>query len=73
MKAWPRHHEVRSSGWSGAEARIGPECICWPVENPWSYYGIVEPGGALEPNPECPLHFPPAQALSSSAKREPDE
>lgn len=33
------------------------ECTCHQVENPWTYYGIVEPGGALEPNPECPLHY----------------
>lgn len=36
----------------------GVECLCWPVENPWTYYGIVEPGGAMEPNPDCPEHFP---------------
>ena len=34
-----------------------PECACWPVDNPWTYYGTVEPGGALEPNPECRVHF----------------
>ena len=33
------------------------ECECFPVENPWTYYGIVEPGGAMEPNPGCPAHF----------------
>ncbi|WP_051264707.1 hypothetical protein [Nakamurella lactea] len=34
------------------------ECECFPVENPWTYYGIVEPGGAMDPNPDCPVHFP---------------
>ena len=33
-----------------------PDCECWPVENPWTYYGIVEPGGAMEFNPDCPEH-----------------
>lgn len=32
------------------------ECECWPVEKPWTYYGIVEPGGAMEFNPDCPVH-----------------
>ncbi|MFH5879786.1 hypothetical protein [Arthrobacter sp. NA-172] len=35
-------------------------CTCHPVENPWTYYGAVEPGGAMEPNPDCPEHFPSA-------------
>lgn len=34
------------------------ECTCHYVDNPWTYYGIVEPGGAMEPNPMCPEHFP---------------
>ena len=37
---------------------VDAECICWPIENPTTYAGIVEPGGALEPNPECGEHFP---------------
>lgn len=36
------------------------ECTCIPVEDPWTYYGITEPGGALEPDPDCPVHFPVA-------------
>lgn len=36
-------------------------CTCYPVENPWTYYGIAEPGGALEPNYDCPVHFPEAR------------
>lgn len=34
-------------------------CSCHPVKNPWTYYGIVEPGGAFEPDPLCVVHFPP--------------
>lgn len=34
------------------------QCTCHVVEDPWTYYGIVEPGGALEPDVECPVHFP---------------
>ena len=33
-----------------------PECSCFPVANPWTYFGIVEPGGAMEQNPECAVH-----------------
>lgn len=40
-------------------------CICHPVEDPWTYYGIVEPGGALEPDPGCPAHFPDAQPVDN--------
>jgi len=38
------------------------ECTCWPVEDSWTYYGAVEPGGALEPNPDCPEHFPTTES-----------
>lgn len=30
------------------------ECECFPVADPWKYNGIPEPGGATEPNPDCP-------------------
>lgn len=33
-------------------------CHCHVVEDPWTYYGIAEPGGAMEPDVECPVHFP---------------
>lgn len=33
-------------------------CTCTPVSNLWTYYGIVEPGGALEPDMDCPVNFP---------------
>lgn len=36
----------------------GDGCSCWVDPNPWTYYGIFEPGGALEPNPRCKMHFP---------------
>jgi len=35
-----------------------PKCSCYVVDNPWAYHGIVEPGGAMHPNPDCPVHFP---------------
>lgn len=35
------------------------ECTCSHVADPWTYYGIVEPGGAMEPDPYCLVHFPP--------------
>lgn len=37
-----------------------PVCICWVTpESTWTRYGSsVEPGSQLEPNPDCPEHFP---------------
>lgn len=43
-----------SSDWLEA----GSGCTCWVNPNPYTHYGAVEPGDALEPNPDCPLHFP---------------
>lgn len=40
-------------------------CTCTAVENPWTYYGIVEPGGALEPDMDCPVHFPSERPQSA--------
>lgn len=40
------------------QSELADLCTCHVVENPWTYYGIVEPGGALEPDPECPVHSP---------------
>lgn len=37
-----------------------PKCSCFETP-PWmqhTEYGHTEPGSALEPNPECPVHFP---------------
>lgn len=37
-----------------------PDCICfWTDPSTWTTYGsAVEPGSQMEPNPECPVHFP---------------
>jgi hypothetical protein len=37
-----------------------PTCICfWTDPSTWfMYYGAAEPGSQMEPNPECPVHFP---------------
>lgn len=34
------------------------ECSCTLVENPYHHFGAVEPGGAIEPDYDCPVHFP---------------
>jgi hypothetical protein len=47
------------------------KCECFPVENPWTYYGIPEPGGALEWNPDCPTHPPTADERADMAVRWP--
>lgn len=36
----------------------GEGCKCWVNPDPFTYFGITEPGDALSPNPECPKHFP---------------
>lgn len=36
----------------------GGGCTCLVNPNPYTHYGIVEPGDALEPDPDCPTHFP---------------
>ena len=38
----------------------GDDCTCWVTpESQWFRYGsAVEPGSAMEPNPDCPEHFP---------------
>lgn len=35
-------------------------CICYPtpIEQHYVYYGITEPGSALQPCYTCPVHFP---------------
>lgn len=37
-----------------------PVCTCWVTdESTWTRYGdAVEPGSQMEPNPDCPEHFP---------------
>lgn len=36
------------------------DCTCFPVpEKYWTtHYGAVDPATTMEPNPECPEHFP---------------
>jgi hypothetical protein len=36
------------------------KCTCFITpESTWTtYYGQVEPGSQLEPNYDCPVHFP---------------
>lgn len=34
----------------------GGGCKCWVNPRPLTHYGIVEPGDALEFNPDCPMH-----------------
>lgn len=36
----------------------GDGCTCLVNPNPYAHYGIVEPGDALEADPDCPVHFP---------------
>lgn len=36
----------------------GGGCTCLVNPNPHTYYGAVEPGDALDPDPDCPVHFP---------------
>lgn len=35
-------------------------CTCWVTDSKYwhVHYGAVEPGSAMEPNPDCPAHFP---------------
>jgi hypothetical protein len=35
------------------------DCTCyWTDPSTWFvYYGAVEPGSQMEPNPDCPVHF----------------
>ena len=43
-------------------AEAGDGCLCWVNPNPYTYYGVVEPGDALQWNPECPMHAADAPA-----------
>lgn len=49
-----RDFVIREARWE----RAGDGCSCWVNPNPFTYYGIVEPGSALEPDPRCKKHFP---------------
>ena len=47
--------------------RAGGGCTCWVNPNPFTHYGAVEPGDALEPDPDCPGHFPsPTDEIAST-------
>lgn len=37
------------------------DCTCFVTpEHMWTrHYGAIEPGSQMEPNPDCPVHFPP--------------
>ena len=41
---------------------VGNGCECWVNPNPWTYYGIPEPGDCIEYNPDCPEHGEEATA-----------
>lgn len=40
---------------------VDPACECWPTPpEMWTtHYGAVEPGSAIEFNPDCPAHGGP--------------
>lgn len=42
------------SGW----VQAGDGCTCLVNPNPYTHYGIPEPGDALAPDYDCPMHFP---------------
>ena len=63
------HNAGHGAGWRPpvpADHPTEPKCTCLPVGKPWTYYGIAEPGGAMEPNPECPEHFPTTNEPSAT-------
>lgn len=46
--------DLRANPWRVATAGNG--CECWVNPDPWTYYGIPEPGDCIEYNPDCPEH-----------------
>jgi hypothetical protein len=44
----------------GDEPMTEPTCTCHPVPEQYhtTHYGATEPGSTLEPDYECPVHFP---------------
>ncbi len=46
----------------------GDGCTCLVNPNPYTHYGIVEPGDALDPDPDCPKHFPHGQDPADEAE-----
>ena len=55
------------SGWEKA----GDGCTCSVNPNPFTHYGAIEPGDALDPDPECPKHFP-TRTIEQEARAEAD-
>lgn len=53
----------------GAWQPAGGGCLCWVNPKPFTHYGAVEPGDALEPNPDCPVHFPAPSPTENGEKR----
>jgi hypothetical protein len=49
---------VTYTDWEEVWKEAGGGCKCWVNPKPFTHYGAVEPGDALEPNYECPMHFP---------------
>lgn len=45
------------------------KCICYVTdEKHWFRYGsAVEPGSQMEPNPDCPEHFPRTEVKGGQA------
>lgn len=39
------------------------ECFLVPEHLHTTHFGATEPGSMIEPNPECPEHFPPADPV----------
>lgn len=42
------------------QQNTGTACTCYWVDPKYwfTHYGAVEPGSTMEPNPDCPEHFP---------------
>lgn len=50
-------------------ARAGRGCTCHPVPERYhtTHYGATEPGSTLEPDYDCPVHFPPDATVIANA------
>ena len=68
---WNYHDDAPIDCGCGCHQSVGlvhknqPCCTCIPTDpSTWTQYGsAVEPGSQLEPNPDCPLHFPAEDAF----------
>lgn len=47
------------------------DCTCFVTpEYMWFRYGsAIEPGSQMEPNPECPVHFPESERMYVGRQR----